>query len=80
MGGEAVGGDGTMPAAVTVSVAMLADGCGGGGQPIDSQSINTSAYTVFGIRHLFILLIYRKLSATAIITVGTTEDRMRHFH
>lgn len=52
-------------------------GGGGGGQPIDSQSINTSAYTVFGTGHLFISLIYRKLSATATITVGTTEDRMR---
>ena len=51
-----------------------------GGQPIGSQSINNSAYTVFGIGHLSISLIYRKLSATVIITVGTTEDRMRHFH
>ena len=50
---------------------------GGGGQPIDSQNINASAYTIFGIGHLLISLPHRKLSATATITVGTTEDRMR---
>ena len=38
------------------------------------------AYTIFGTGHLLISLTHRKLSATATITVGTTEDRMRHFH
>ena len=52
---------------------------GGGGQPIGSQNINVSAYTIFGIGHLPILLILKMLSATAIIQAETATDHMSHF-
>ena len=61
------------------AMAMGDDGRGGGGQPIGSHGINAFAYTIFGIGHLFILLIYRKLTATAIIQAETATDHMSHF-
>ena len=51
---------------------------GGGGQPIGFHGINAFAYTILEIGHLLSSLTHRKLSATAIVTVGTTENRMRH--